>query len=232
MNCVFKKFKSKTWMQFLSLDMIYSLSDNMHFGKYKGVNVLDVFTGVPFLRESLPEFINYAIEMLINQYVNSKQSMESLFWQNDEEAIVFNGNFELAQKVSQSLIKLIYSHTTRRKAVSGDYLLERFNREVLSKGIKLAPISGNPYYIEWALKNVAEFCFTPDLIPVLSNIEVYAYSHINFKVESNKLFFTEVCYNQYKYPTLKELYDINLSKFENEILRAEEEDNYYGNKNE
>ncbi len=201
--------------------MIYSLSDNLHFGKYKGVNVLDVFTGVPFLNDNLPMFMSYAIEMIINRYENSTQIKESLKWQNDGDAIIFNSDNDIVHKVSQALIKLIYNHTTKRKAASGEYLLERYNREILSKGITLAPTSGNPLYIEWALKNVNEFCLMPELIPILANEPINAYSHINFNVESNKLIYSEVCYSQYKYHAIIELQELNLSKFEKEVRYSE-----------
>ncbi len=166
-------------------------------------------------------FMSYAIEMIINRYENSTQIKESLKWQNDGDAIIFNSDNDIVHKVSQALIKLIYNHTTKRKAASGEYLLERYNREILSKGITLAPTSGNPLYIEWALKNVNEFCLMPELIPILANEPINAYSHINFNVESNKLIYSEVCYSQYKYHAIIELQELNLSKFEKEVRYSE-----------
>jgi hypothetical protein len=197
--------------------MIYNLESRFQFGKYKGAKIESVFTGEPPTKELLSEFMDHILNEIIKRIVNSSSIEERPHFENDGNSISFSGNTnnrDSCYKVINAFIKFLHHGITRKTAESGKYHFENYNFTYHSNHLFYVPLSGNPGYIYWALKNVYEFCLPQEDFKRLATLDVLAYNNIKFRIDSNRLFYEGINYNTYKYNRILELTDLNSTKLE------------------
>ena len=203
------------------------LNDRFHFGKFKGLRLIDVYQGTPNIdRFLIKQYVEYMLNSddrwiydtfdkipyfgLIDYFVVTESEIEvfgmlSEPWNSDSNTRITLGNIE---DVLQGYLSI--GNMLMGRIIGGFHSLEEFNRDSETR----KPIGASPSYLAWCINEVDNFFIDPSDLKLMEKLKITYFKGINVIYRGDDIFEYSPLTETANYSFTPKVIKRNASKFE------------------
>lgn len=218
-----------------------NVDEKFTFGKYKGVLLSEVYTGLLgsnfWLNEYIDIFFKERIEKPwiwsdIRNVVDIDMNLPKL-----EVSVTSKSQYDIRRFDLSNYFNLYFRNLNHRPdsqfgEINLDDILES---NLQHKEITSFPVSGQPDYISWCISELAEFSIDPAAIEILEKSTVFEFKGLIFSKKIGKIYALEPDFDEKKFNFVENIIQSNsvkLSKHTKPIKSIIIEELYYYEDNE
>lgn len=195
------------------------LEDKFKFGQYKGIKLIEVFQGSTSINIDLLTLYLKQLSDIPSIYKNNEDN--SLFrefsnfkFNKDEISINFdidelnelnaNWSCEIEKYFKETNFQILRLFTN---SLTLNNIILKNNKDTNIS------IIGDPYYIEWCIKNIKNFYINPSQINELNNIHFHIFNGISVSHKINNVYCFKPIYYSMPFYFSNKLINLNFEKY-------------------